>query len=89
MDPETGTFHPIGLEVGTLTEEVAAAAQQIASGEIGKDWPVFTIGEILDIKGYQFRIMRINMGSMVIMPIPAKGLENPRSLMLAMTGRGT
>ncbi len=89
MDPETGTFHPIGLEVGTLTEEVAAAAQQIASGEIGKDLPTFAVGEIVDIKGYKFKIQRINVSSMVIQPIPARGLEKPRNLMRAMTGRAT
>ena len=55
MNPETGTFHKI-------EDEALAAAQQIASGEIGKDWPVFTLDETIDIKGYQFTILRIKYG---------------------------
>ena len=81
MDPVAGKFHPIA-------EDAATAAQQIDSGEIGKDWPVFALDETIDIKGYPFTILRINMSSMVIRPIPTRGLESPRKLMRAMTGRG-
>ncbi len=81
-EPETGTLHPIA-------EDAAAAAQQIASGEIGKDWPTFEVGEIVDIRGYKFTITRINMGSIVVRPVHAKGLESPRNLMRKMTERGT
>ena len=80
MNPDTGTFHPIA-------EDAIAAAQQLDSGEIGKDWPVFAIGEAIDIKGYQFKILRINMSSMVVQPIPTRGLDSPRKLVRAMTGR--
>ena len=82
MNPETGTLHPIA-------EDAAAAAQQIDSGEIGKDWPVFATGEEIDIKGYPFRILRINISSMVVQPIPTRGLDSPRKLVRAMTGEGT
>ena len=78
MNPEDGTFHPI-------EEGAAAALQQVASGKIGKDWPVFAIGEKVKIKGYWFEIKRINVSSMVVRPIPTRGLERPSKLMQAMT----
>ena len=81
MNPETGTFHPIA-------DDVAAVAEQIASGEIGKDLPTFAVGEIVDIKGYKFMVLRINVSSLVVQPIPIKGIEGSRNLMRAMTGGG-
>ncbi len=81
MDPETGKFH--------RADTRPRAEQQRAGGEIGKDWPTFEVGEIVDIRGYKFTITRINMGSIVVRPVRAKGLESPRNLMRKMTGRGT
>ena len=81
MDPVTGTFHPIA-------EDAATAAQQIASGEIGKDWPVFTVGEIVEIKGYDFTIQRINRGSIVVRPVPTRGYDSPRILLNKMAKDG-
>ncbi len=80
MNPVTGKFH--------RADTRPRAAQQIASGEIGKDWPTFAVGEVIDIKGYQFTILRINVSSIVVQPIPTKGLETPRNLMRAMAGGG-
>ena len=73
MNPETGTFHPIA-------EDAIAAAQQIDSGEIGKDWPTFAIGEIIDIKGYESEIKRINSSSMVVRPVPTRGLSSRKAM---------
>lgn len=78
MNPETGTFHKVA-------EDAATAEQQIASGEIGKDWPVFAIGEEIDIKGYKFKILRINRSNLVVQPIPARGYSSPRKLIGMMT----
>ena len=78
MNPKDGTFHPIA-------EDAAAALQQVASGEIDKTWPVFAVGEKIEIKGYWFEIKRINVSSLVVSPIPTRGLEKPRRLMRAMT----
>ena len=83
MNPVTGKFHPIAEDAA------GRAAQQIDSGEIGKDWPIFAIGEEIDIKGYPFRILRINISSMVVQPIPTRGLDSPRKLVRAMAGSGT
>ena len=81
MNPETGKFHSADTR--------PRAEQQRAGGEIGKDWPTFAIGEVIEIRGYQFKILRINVSSIVVQPIPTKGLETPRNLMRAMMGRGT
>ena len=81
MNPVTGTFHPIEAEA-------AAAAQQIADGTIGKDWPVFTVGETIEIKSYDFTIQRINRGSIVVRPVPTRGYDSPRILLNKMTRAG-
>lgn len=48
-------------------------------------WPHFSFGDIVEIKGFSFSVIRINMSSVVLQPLPARGYSNPRKLIKLMT----
>lgn len=64
MNPQTGTFH-------TQEEIEALAAVQSPGDPHPLTWPVFRIGEQLEIKGVPFELIRINRSNLVLRPIVA------------------
>ena len=69
MNPETGTFHP---DTPDLQAE-------------HPDWPRFAVEEELEIKGYTFKILRINRTNLVVQPVPVRGCRSPKELIAKMT----
>jgi hypothetical protein len=51
-------------------------------------WPRFAMGGEITIQGYQFKVLRINMNSIVLQPMPIRGYDSPRKLVRLMTGDG-
>ena len=77
MNPEDGVMHvvadgPDGRRVIAETGE-----------DVPDSWPVFTVGEVIVVKGFPFRIARINRSSLVVQP--TLGDKPPRVLVSALT----
>lgn len=48
-------------------------------------WPTYQVGDLLVIDGVHFAIQRINVSSIVIRPVPQRGLS-PRRIMRLLRG---
>ena len=64
MDPKTGKFYPVHVEEGGLPQ-IMQGGQLV---DMPPDWPTFTEGEVVEVKGWTFRIQRINVSSIVLRP---------------------
>ncbi len=49
------------------------------------EWPLFSFGKVFMIGGRPFSVLRINIGSIVLQPLPTKGYGSPRKLIEMMT----
>lgn len=71
MNPDTNQFE--GLEDEKATEDFI---QRFYSDErdAGKDIPIFTMGEEIEIRGYIFQVIQINDDRLALRPLrKAKG----------------
>ncbi len=64
MNPDTGEFVPVEM-VGTTLVPIEEAT---APSPIPKDWPIFTIGEMFELKDVPFELVRINDSTLVLRP---------------------
>jgi hypothetical protein len=65
MNPDTGEFVPVKEMPDGLFEPVKKDA---APSPIPKDWPIFTIGDVFELKKIPFRLVRINDSTIVLRP---------------------
>jgi len=81
MNPDTGTFHDI-VEGPGGADVIAETGEQVPTA-----WPTFSVGEVFVLKGFPFKILRINRSSIVVQPL--LGDKPARQLISALTtGRG-
>jgi hypothetical protein len=87
MNPDTNRFEALRTtsentkEVCSLEQEIQKFQQKILSlqglvrpnGEpVPAHWSVFTIGELVTIKNYTFKIIYMNEGTIVLEPVKAE-----------------
>lgn len=69
MDPKTGEFHD--------EEEYEAETGQ----EPPAEWPRYALGDVYELNGHKFEIIRINSSSLVLTPVVDKTKTSARRVM--------
>lgn len=49
------------------------------------DGPLFEEGEVIEMRGYEFRLQRINAHSLVFKPLPVDGIGRARDVIWEVT----
>jgi hypothetical protein len=65
MNPDTGEFVPVKELPDGLFEPIEKDA---APTPIPKNWPIFTIGEMFELNGVPFELVRFNESTIVLRP---------------------
>jgi hypothetical protein len=76
MNPETNKFEPLHEESfrDKFAEEISKLEDNISlfrpdGTKVPKNWTIFTVGELVEIKHYTFKVAYINESTIIFEPV--------------------